>query len=167
VLAPILGLSDVAEMATAVAERLNGSGYPHGRSARSISLGGRVLAVAHMAVAMAEDRPHRRALEPQAIARELVEQATAGRLDSKAVDAVLSALGMQERSVRPNVHGLSGRELEVSRLLALGKSDKEIGALLHISPRTVQVHVARILDKLGVRSRSGAAVWVIQHDLAS
>jgi HD-GYP domain-containing protein (c-di-GMP phosphodiesterase class II) len=167
VLSPIAGLAEVAEVATAVEERLNGSGYPHGRSARNISLGGRVLAAAHAAVAMAEDRPHRPALGSQSIARELVEQSAALRLDPKAVDAVLSVLGMPERAVPPSVQGLSGRELEVSRLLALGKSDKEIGALLHISPRTVQVHVARILDKLGVRSRSGAAVWLVQHDLAS
>jgi HD-GYP domain-containing protein (c-di-GMP phosphodiesterase class II)/DNA-binding CsgD family transcriptional regulator len=167
VLAPIAALAEVAEVATAVEERLNGSGYPHGRSARAISLQGRVLAAAHMAVAMGEDRPHRGALGSHAVARELVEQAAAGRLDPKAVDAVLSVLGMPERSGAPNLHGLSARELEVSRLLALGKSDKEIGAVLHISPRTVQVHVARILDKLGVRSRSGAAVWLVQHDLAS
>ena len=57
------------------------------------------------------------------------------------------------------------RELEVSRLLALGKSDREIGAILHISPRTVQVHVARILEKLGVRNRAGAAVWFVEHDV--
>jgi DNA-binding NarL/FixJ family response regulator len=63
-------------------------------------------------------------------------------------------------------YGLSERELEVSRLLARGKSDKEIGVQLHISPRTVQIHVARIFDKLGVRSRAGAAIWLIEHDLA-
>jgi HD-GYP domain-containing protein (c-di-GMP phosphodiesterase class II) len=167
VLAPIAALAEVAEVATAVEERLNGSGYPHGRSARAISLQGRVLAAAHVAVAMGEDRPHRGALGSQAVARELVEQAAAGRLDPEAVDAVLSVLGMPERSEAPNLHGLSARELEVSRFLALGKSDKEIGAVLHISPRTVQVHVARILAKLGVRSRSGAAVWLVQHDLPS
>ena len=54
----------------------------------------------------------------------------------------------------------------MSRLLARGKSNKEIGADLHISPRTVQIHVARIFDKLGVRSRAGAAIWLIEHDLA-
>lgn len=167
VLAPIDGLADVAEAATAVEERLNGSGYPHARSARVLSFPARLLAAAHLAVSMAEERPYRPASSPQAIARELVAQAAAGRLDPKAVDAVLASLGMPERAAAPNVHGLSERELEVSQLLALGKSDKEIGAMLQISPRTVQVHVARILDKLGVRSRSGAAIWVIKHDLAS
>jgi len=54
----------------------------------------------------------------------------------------------------------------LSRLLARGKSNKEIGAQLHISPRTVQVHVGRIFEKLGVRSRAGAAIWLIEHDLA-
>jgi DNA-binding NarL/FixJ family response regulator len=55
----------------------------------------------------------------------------------------------------------------VSQLLAQGRSDKEIAAKLHISPRTVQVHVSRILEKLGVRTRARAAVWLIEHDLAS
>jgi HD-GYP domain-containing protein (c-di-GMP phosphodiesterase class II) len=167
VLAPISGLAGVAEVATAVQERRNGSGYPHGRSAPAISLEGRVLAAAHLAVVLAEARPYRAALDTRSIARELVAQAAADHLDPKAVDAVLAALDLPERAKPGSAHGLSGREIEVSRLLALGKSDKEIGAMLHISPRTVQVHVARILEKLGVRSRSGAAVWVIRHDPAS
>jgi DNA-binding NarL/FixJ family response regulator len=60
---------------------------------------------------------------------------------------------------------LSERELEVSRLLALGKTNKEIGMVLGISPRTVQIHVAHIFDKLGVHSRACAAVWLVEHDL--
>lgn len=61
---------------------------------------------------------------------------------------------------------LTGRELEVSRLLARGKTNKEIGALLGISSRTVQTHVANIFDKLGVRNRAGAATWLAEHHVA-
>ena len=60
---------------------------------------------------------------------------------------------------------LSERELEVSRLLARGKTNKEIGMLLGISPRTVQIHVAHIFDKLGVHSRACAAVWFVEREL--
>jgi len=165
-LAPLEALAHVADIAAAAHERMDGSGYPHRRSARSLSPAARVLSAAHTAFAMSEDRPHRPALSPEAIARELVQDVASGRLDAKAVDAVLSSLGLPHRVVRSNRNGLSGRELEVSQLLALGKSDREIGAALHISPRTVQVHVANILDKLGVRNRAGAAVWFVEHDVA-
>ncbi len=167
VLWPIRALAEVADIATSAHERLDGSGYPQHRSARTLSAPARVLAAAHAAHSMSEDRPHRLALDSDAIARELVLEAAAGRLDPRAVDAVLACLGLPDRAAPPSSHGLSGRELEVSQLLARGKSDREIGASLHISPRTVQVHVARILDKLGVRSRAGAAIWLIEHDLAS
>jgi DNA-binding NarL/FixJ family response regulator len=120
-----------------------------------------------MAFAMSEDRPYRAALPSEAIARELIAEVTAGRLDGRAVDAVLASLGLPDRAPQSSPsYGLSDRELEVSQLLTRGKSNKEIGALLHISPRTVQIHVARIFDKLGVRSRAGAAIWLIEHNLA-
>lgn len=61
---------------------------------------------------------------------------------------------------------LTGREVEVSRLLARGKTNKEIGALLGISSRTVQSHVANIFDKLGVRNRAGAVSWLVEHRVA-
>jgi DNA-binding CsgD family transcriptional regulator len=56
-------------------------------------------------------------------------------------------------------YGLTGRELAVLRLLAAGRTNKQIGAELYISPTTVRVHVSNILRKLGVTSRvQGAAV---------
>jgi HD-GYP domain-containing protein (c-di-GMP phosphodiesterase class II) len=166
ILGPIEALAPVAEVAMAAQERLDGSGYPQHRTAQSLSLPARVLAAADVAFAMTEDRPHRPALSSETIARELVAEAAAGRLDAKAVDAVLATLGVPQRTEPVASYGLSERELEVSQLLARGKSNKEIGAQLHISPRTVQVHVARIFDKLGVHSRAGAAIWLIEHDLA-
>jgi HD-GYP domain-containing protein (c-di-GMP phosphodiesterase class II)/DNA-binding CsgD family transcriptional regulator len=166
ILGPIQALAPVAEIATAAHERLDGSGYPQHRTAKSLSVAARVLAAADMAFAMSEDRPHRPALGSENIARELVAEVAAGRLDGRAVDAVLASLGVPERAEPAPSYGLSDRELEVSRLLARGKSNKEIGAELHISPRTVQIHVARIFDKLGVRSRAGAAIWLVEHDLA-
>ena len=52
---------------------------------------------------------------------------------------------------------LTGRELAVLRLLALGRSNAQIGAELYISPSTASVHVTSILRKLGVSSRVQAA----------
>lgn len=53
--------------------------------------------------------------------------------------------------------GLTSRELEVARLVAVRLSDKEIAERLSISPRTVSTHVAVILGKLGVHSRRDVA----------
>ena len=53
--------------------------------------------------------------------------------------------------------GLTGRELEVLRLLAAGHSNKEIGTELFISPKTASVHVSNILAKLKAASRTEAA----------
>jgi len=47
---------------------------------------------------------------------------------------------------------LTPREKEVFDVLALGKSHREIGELLKISPRTVEVHKARVLEKLGIKT---------------
>ena len=51
-----------------------------------------------------------------------------------------------------NLHLLTGRERDVLGLLAYGASNKEAGRRLGISPRTIEVHRARIMDKLGARN---------------
>ncbi len=113
---------------------------------------------------MSEDRPYRPALSPAAIARELMVEASAGGLDASAADAVLASLGMKMHVVPRHAHRVSERELEVCRLIAHGKMNKEIAAVLGISLRTVQNHVAHIFDKLGLHSRSGVAVWLVEHE---
>ena len=60
----------------------------------------------------------------------------------------------------PDGAPLTPRELQVARLVAGGRSNKEIAAQLVISPRTAEGHVERILAKLGVTSRAQAAAWV-------
>jgi DNA-binding CsgD family transcriptional regulator len=63
-------------------------------------------------------------------------------------------------------HGLSPREVEVLRLLAEGDSNRRIADRLSISQRTVERHVLHILDKLGLNSRTAAAMWAVRHGLA-
>jgi DNA-binding NarL/FixJ family response regulator len=58
--------------------------------------------------------------------------------------------------------GLSSRELEVTQLVARGLSSPEIGDLLHLSPRTVDNHLARIYAKLGFSSRLQLTSWYVQ-----
>ena len=62
-------------------------------------------------------------------------------------------------------HGLSPRELEVLRLVAAGKSNREIAAALVISEHTVARHVQNIFGKLGVSSRAAATAFAFEHDL--
>jgi ATP/maltotriose-dependent transcriptional regulator MalT len=61
--------------------------------------------------------------------------------------------------------GLTGREVEVLRLVANGKSNREIAAKLVISEHTVARHVSNIFRKLDVASRSAATSFAYEHDL--
>lgn len=58
---------------------------------------------------------------------------------------------------------ISEREVEVLRLISAGKSNKEIGAALHIAEDTVKRHVSNILTKLGVSDRAQAATEAIRR----
>jgi DNA-binding NarL/FixJ family response regulator len=60
---------------------------------------------------------------------------------------------------------LTTRELEVLRLVATGKPNKQIAAELAISERTARTHVSRILRKLGLSSRTQAALWAVREGL--
>ena len=63
-------------------------------------------------------------------------------------------------------HGLTGRELEVLRLAATGKSNREIAEMLVISEHTVARHLQNLFVKLGVTSRSAATAFAYEHGLA-
>ncbi len=58
-------------------------------------------------------------------------------------------------------YGLTPREIELLSWLAQGKSNKEIGITLNISFHTVTKHLEHIYPKLGVYSRTGAAIWFL------
>lgn len=61
--------------------------------------------------------------------------------------------------------GLTTREREVMRYLSQGKSNREIAEALFLSERTVENHVANILNKLSFDSRAQAAVWAVEKGL--
>jgi len=60
---------------------------------------------------------------------------------------------------------LTSRQLEVLRLVATGKANKQIAAELAISERTARTHVSRILHKLRLSSRTQAALWAVREGL--
>ncbi len=65
----------------------------------------------------------------------------------------------------PSTHGLSRRELQVLRLVALGRTNKAIAAELVLSERTVDRHVSNIYAKLRVSSRAAATAYAYEHAL--
>jgi len=72
---------------------------------------------------------------------------------------------IQARTAAHAEHTLSGREVQVLRLIADGKTDKAIGVALGISVRTVSNHVKRILQKTGTENRAHAVAWGARQEL--
>lgn len=62
-------------------------------------------------------------------------------------------------------HPLSARELEVLRLVAVGKTNKDIARQLHVSGKTVDRHMSNIFTKLNVPTRTAAAAYAYEHGL--
>jgi HD-GYP domain-containing protein (c-di-GMP phosphodiesterase class II) len=166
ILARTGAFAELAPLAGAHHERLDGSGYHRGLQAASLTRPMRVLAAADAYAAMTAERPHRPALPADAAARELRAEGAAGRLCGEAVEAVLEAAGHAPARHRAYPCELTGREVEVLRLLARGLTNKQIAGRLVVSPRTVQHHVAHIYPKIGRRTRAGAALFAMEHGLA-
>jgi DNA-binding CsgD family transcriptional regulator len=99
--------------------------------------------------------------------RSLIEPAWQAGRDMSPELAVAEALAARVDAVAPEMPnaGLSDREAEVLHLVAEGHSDREIAALLFISPRTVENHVRHIYTKLNLSSRSAATAWAIRNHL--
>jgi DNA-binding NarL/FixJ family response regulator len=78
------------------------------------------------------------------------------RDDVRAVDALLA----------PSFpDGLTGREVQVLRLVAAGHTNPRIAATLFLSEKTVARHLSNIFTKIGVSSRTAAAAYAIAHEL--
>lgn len=87
-------------------------------------------------------------------------------VSEKVTSRVLETL-VGRKTMRSSLEGLSDRELEVFQLIGQGKTMKEIGASLHRSPKTIEVHRAHIREKLGIKSAAElvayAARWSETH----
>jgi len=77
----------------------------------------------------------------------------------------LARLDLLGDRTAPDSHGLSARELEVLRLVAAGKTNREIATELVVSEHTVARHLQNIFAKLGVTSRTAATAFAFQHEL--
>ncbi len=86
------------------------------------------------------------------------------------LDPAVARLLTQRMRTRKNeadaTEPLTDRERDVLRLLGQGMSNKEIGSALFITERTARTYVSNILGKLGLASRTQAALWAVEHKLA-
>jgi DNA-binding CsgD family transcriptional regulator len=151
-----------------------------------------IVAQAQGAVALAEGEPSAALAELRraqriwldldapyeiARARELIGRACsalgddeAGMLELEAARELFERLGAAPDLARISTaadarHGLSDRELEVLRLVASGKSNREIASTLVISEHTVARHLQNIYGKLGLSSRAAATAFAFEHEL--
>ena len=96
-----------------------------------------------------------------------VRAAFAGEVHLDPAVARLLAQRMRDRKTEPEpVEPLTDREKDVIRLLGQGMSNKDIGAALFITERTARTYVSNILGKLGLASRTQAALWAVEHKLS-
>jgi HD-GYP domain-containing protein (c-di-GMP phosphodiesterase class II) len=158
-------LAPLGSIAVQLRERLDGSGYPRGLAGGSITRTARILAAADAFQAMREPRPYRDELSDKEAARQLRGEVQAGRLDDEAVRAVLVAAGHRVSRRREGPAGLTEREVEVLVLAARGLTNKDIAAVLVISPKTVANHIEHIYSKIGASTRAMAALYAMNHGL--
>ncbi len=163
--ARVAPLAPIVACASQHHERLDGSGYPKGLAGNALSTSARLLAAADVYHALREPRPHRPALDGDAAVATMRDEVRGGRLDGDAVDAVLTAAGHRvgRRATLPA--GLTRREVDVLVLLARGFSNPQIATALTISRKTVSSHVEHIFTKLGVTTRTNAALFAMQSGL--
>lgn len=105
-------------------------------------------------------------MEPE----ELIEQirlAAQGRLalSPELTQVLAQAIRGRPTSNQVDLSMLTKREKDVLKLIAKGQSNKMIVRTLNIAEGTVKVHVKRLLNKLGMRSRTEAAIWVVENNL--
>jgi DNA-binding NarL/FixJ family response regulator len=83
------------------------------------------------------------------------------RLACDCYEALMETSSRYMSPLRPSAARLTTQELRVANFVAIGMSNREVAAALHVSVHTVKTHVKRVLDKLEVRSR-----WQLSDALA-
>ena len=91
-----------------------------------------------------------------------LEQAIAYALASQAAPPRAKE---SERGTAPHAGGLTAREVEVLRLIAAGRTNKEIADELVLSLATVERHNSNIYAKIGARGRTDATAYALKHGL--
>ena len=109
--------------------------------------------------------------EPEELAAAIRAVSAGGNyLGAQVASQLLQHVGAEVKEERPRETGvepLTEREDEVLALVAKGLSNREIGDQLYVSEKTVKTHVANILQKLNVRSRTQAALYAMRQSKES
>jgi DNA-binding CsgD family transcriptional regulator len=116
-----------------------------------------------------------RAREALGLACRALGDRAGGRMELEAARATYQALGARPDVARVEgllanrsaggLYGLTRREVQVLRLVAAGRSNKEVAGALSLSVKTVERHVGNILTKLDVPSRVAATAWAYEHEV--
>jgi HD-GYP domain-containing protein (c-di-GMP phosphodiesterase class II) len=158
-------LQPVAAVVSRHHERLDGSGYPAGRS-RGLDGASGLLACAELYDELVSNQAGPQDAARQRAQGELVRLGEGGALGRDAIRMVIEAVGDRAPLMDvPRPAGLTEREVQVLRLLALGGTNRAIADDLGISVKTAGAHVEHIYDKIGVGSRAGATLFAARHDL--
>ena len=101
-------------------------------------------------------------MEPEEVL-EKIKQAALGKMviSERLTEVLASALRRPQKKVNNIIDSLTGRELEILKLISKGLSNKLIARELDISDGTVKVHVKHLLKKMDLKSRVEAAVWMV------
>ena len=167
VLSRVDKLSSLAPEAAAHHELINGDGYHRQLKGEQIPLGSRTLAVAdtYAVISTGQDQPP----DPEGVLQKMRTMA-GSKLDAMSFESLVASLGGVPARRTPKVQrpgNLSEREVEVLRELAKGLGNKQIGEALFISDKTVERHLDRIYDKLGVSTRTSAVVFGVQNGIVT
>ncbi|MGH8911721.1 MAG: HD domain-containing phosphohydrolase, partial [Acidimicrobiia bacterium] len=157
-------LAELAPIAGAHHERLDGSGYHRGINAAAFPPAAKLLAAADAFHSKTEPRPYREKLSSVEAMAFLAAKAREGKLDPDMVMAVAEAAG-QPSPVIERPAGLTQREVEVIGLLARGMKTKQIARALDISTKTADRHIQNTYRKIGVSSRAAATLFATEHGL--
>ena len=100
-------------------------------------------------------------LTKDASGQELIDAITTVHRDLR----YLPRTALDRLAERTSVTDLTPRETEVLTCVTQGKSNREIAEHLHISEKTVRIHVSAVLDKMGARDRTQATIFALQRGL--
>ena len=100
-------------------------------------------------------------LTKDASGQELIDAITAVHRDLR----YLPRTALDRLAERTSATDLTPRETEVLTCITQGRSNKEIADQLHISEKTVRIHVSAVLEKMGARDRTQATIFALQRGL--
>jgi HD-GYP domain-containing protein (c-di-GMP phosphodiesterase class II) len=165
IMSRVPGMQSIAALAGLHRERLDGSGYPKGVDGAFLSASARILAVADAYQSLTEPRGFRPALSESDAAGRLRRAAAGGSLDPAAVETTLLAARHEVSAAATSPGGLTVRELEILRMVAVGRSNREIAGALALSEKTVRNHLEHIYLKAAVSNRVSASLFALKHGI--